>query len=133
VSINSASVDQVLQGAVDRGVVPSVAAVAADRDGVIYRGAAGPRAAGSDEPLTPDTHLRIMSMTKMVGTVAALQLIEKGSIDLDAPVDTYRPEFADVQVLDGWDGDTPRLRAPASRATVKQLLTHTPRAWPTGS
>jgi CubicO group peptidase (beta-lactamase class C family) len=28
-------------------------------------------------------------------------------------------------VLDGFDGDTPRLRAPASRATVRQLLTHT--------
>jgi len=28
-------------------------------------------------------------------------------------------------VLEGFDGDTPRLRAPASRATVKQLVTHT--------
>ena len=28
-------------------------------------------------------------------------------------------------MLDGFDGDTPRLRAPASRATVKQLVTHT--------
>ncbi|MDT7576821.1 MAG: methyl acetate hydrolase [Pseudonocardiales bacterium] len=124
-TIDSASIDQVLQAAVDRGEVPSVAAIAADRNGVIYRGAAGPRAAGSDDPLTVDTHFRIMSMTKMVCTVAALQLVEKGSLDVDAPIDTYRPEFADVQVLDGWDGDTPRLRAPASRATVKQLLTHT--------
>jgi CubicO group peptidase (beta-lactamase class C family) len=125
VTIDSAPIDQVLQAAVDRGEVPSVAAIAADRNGVIYRGAAGPRAAGSDDPLTVDTHFRIMSMTKMVCTVAALQLVEKGSLDVDAPIDTYRPEFADVQVLDGWDGDTPRLRAPASRATVKQLLTHT--------
>ena len=124
-TIDSASIDQVLQAAVDRGEVPSVAAIAADRNGVIYRGAAGPRAVGSDDPLTVDTHFRIMSMTKMVCTVAALQLVERGSLDVDAPIDTYRPEFADVQVLDGWDGDTPRLRAPASRATVKQLLTHT--------
>ena len=64
-------------------------------------------------------------MTKMVATVAALQLVEKGTLDLDAPIDTYCPEFADVQVLDGFDGDTPRLRAPASRATVRQLVTHT--------
>jgi CubicO group peptidase (beta-lactamase class C family) len=27
--------------------------------------------------------------------------------------------------LDGFDGDTPRLRAPASQATVRQLVTHT--------
>ena len=72
------------------------------------RGAAGREGGRERRPLTPDTHFRIMSMTKMVCTVAALQLIEKGSLDLDAPVETYRPEFADVQVLDGWDGDTPR-------------------------
>ncbi len=124
-AFDSASIDQVLQAAVDSGDVPGVAAIAADRDGVIYRGAAGPRAAGSPDPLTADTHFRIMSMTKMVATVAALQLVEQGKLDLDAPIDSYRPEFADVQVLDGWDGDTPKLRAPASRATVKQLVTHT--------
>ncbi|MBW0116520.1 serine hydrolase domain-containing protein [Pseudonocardia abyssalis] len=121
----SSSIDKVLQDAVDAGAVPSVAAIAADRNGVIYEGAAGPKAAGSDDPLTVDTHFRIMSMTKMVATTAALQQVEKGTLDLDAPIADYCPEFADVQVLDGWDGDTPRLRAPASAATVKQLVTHT--------
>jgi methyl acetate hydrolase len=125
VTIDAASIDQVLQAAVERGDVPSVVAIAADRDGVIYRGAAGARSAGGDDPISADTHFRIMSMTKMVATVAALQLVEKGQLDLDAPVETYCPEFGDIQVLDGWDGDTPRLRAPASRATVKQLVTHT--------
>jgi len=121
----SNDIDKILQDAVDSGAVPNAVAVAADRNGVIYEGAAGPRVAGESEPVTPDTQYRIMSMTKMVATTAALQQMEKGSLDLDAPVDTYCPEFADVQVLDGWDGDTPRLRAPASRATVKQLVTHT--------
>ena len=51
--------------------------------------------------------------------------MEQGSLDLDTPVDTYRPEFAEVKVLAGFDGDTPRLRAPASRATVRHLITHT--------
>ncbi len=121
----SSSIDKVLQDAVDSGAVPSVAAIAADRNGVIYEGAAGPKAAGNDEPLSTSTHFRIMSMTKMVATAVALQQVEKGTLDLSAPIKDYRPEFADVQVLDGWDGDTPRLRAPASDATVHQLLTHT--------
>ena len=124
-SIDPVSIDEVLRVAVERGDVPNVVAIAADRDGVIYRGAAGPRSAESSDPISADTHFRIMSMTKMVATVAALQLVETGRLDLDAPIDTYCPEFADVQVLDGFDGDTPRLRAPASRATVKQLVTHT--------
>ena len=124
-SIDPAAIDRVLQDAVDSGAVPSVAAIAADRNGVIYEGAAGPKAAGSDEPLSTSTHFRIMSMTKMVATAAALQQVEKGTLDLSAPIKEYCPEFADVQVLDGWDGDTPRLRAPASDATVHQLVTHT--------
>ena len=118
--------DTVLNEAVKAGAVPNAVAIAADRNGVIYEGAAGPRVAGVEgDPVTVDTHYRIMSMTKMIATVVALQQVEKGSLDLDAPVDTYRPEFADLQVLEGFDGDTPRLRAPATRATVKQLITHT--------
>jgi CubicO group peptidase (beta-lactamase class C family) len=122
---DGASIDKVLQQAVESGAVPHVAAIAADRDGVIYQGAAGPRAVGDSAPVTVDTLFRIMSMTKMPCTVVALQEVEKGTLDLDAPVASYCPEFADVPVLTGFDGDTPQLRPPASQATVRQLLTHT--------
>jgi methyl acetate hydrolase len=118
-------IDQVLRGAVESGGVPCVVAMAADDNGLVYEGAAGDRTPGSGDAVTPDTMLRIASMTKMVATAAALQQVERGLLDLDAPVDTYRPEFAEVPVLDGFDGDTPRLRPPASRATVHQLITHT--------
>jgi methyl acetate hydrolase len=121
----SAMIDKVLQEAVNAGAVPSVAAIAADRDGVIYEGGAGCLVAGGRDPIGVDTHFRIMSMTKMVATVAALQQNERGNLDFDAPVADYRPEFADLQVLEGFDGDTPRLRPPESQATVKQLVTHT--------
>lgn len=124
-SIDSSAIDKVLQDAVDSGAVPGVAAIAADRNGVIFEGAAGPTAAGGTDPMTVDTHFRIMSMTKMVATASALQQVELGTLDLDAPIADYCPEFADVQVLEGFDGDTPKLRAPASRATVRQLVTHT--------
>lgn len=125
-SIDSAAIDAVLTAAVERGAVPHVAAIAADADGVFYEGGAGVRIAGeSEDPVTTSTQFRIMSMTKMVATTTALQQRERGELDFDAPVEEYVPEFADVQVLDGWDGDTPRLRAPASKATVHQLVTHT--------
>ncbi|MGH3983403.1 MAG: serine hydrolase domain-containing protein [Pseudonocardiaceae bacterium] len=121
----SSQIDKVLHDAVAAGHVPNVVAVAADRNGVIYEGAAGPRAVGNDDPVTPDSHFRIMSMTKMVCTVAALQQVERGNLELAAPVDTYCPEFADLPVLEGFDADTPKLRPAASRATVNQLITHT--------
>ena len=119
------SIDEVLQNAVSRGDVPGVVAMAGDRDGVIYEGATGERTPGSGEMVGPDTMFRIASMTKMVTTTAALQLVEQGSLDLDEAVAKYRPEFAELQVLEGFDGDTPRLRAPASQATVRHLVTHT--------
>jgi methyl acetate hydrolase len=124
-AIAGTRIDHVLQDAVESGAVPNVVAMAANEDGPIYEGAAGPRAVGEPDPVTPDTFFRIASMTKMVATTAALQLSEQGELDLDAPVETYRPEFAELQVLEGFDGDTPRLRAPKSKATVRQLITHT--------
>jgi CubicO group peptidase (beta-lactamase class C family) len=123
--IDGAQIDRVLEEAVAAGAVPNAVAIAADRDGIVYEGAAGPREVGGDDPVSADSHFRIMSMTKMVATVAALQLVERGELDLDAPVEEYCPQFGHLQVLDGFDGETPRLRPPASKATVKQLITHT--------
>jgi methyl acetate hydrolase len=124
-SIDGTAIEVVLRDAVEVGGVPHVAAIAADRDGIIYQGAAGPREAGQPDPVTVDTLFRIMSMTKMPATVVALQQVEQGHLDLDAPVADYCPEFAEVQVMTGVDGDTPRLRPPTRQATVKNLITHT--------
>ncbi|WP_226359074.1 MULTISPECIES: serine hydrolase [unclassified Pseudonocardia] len=125
-TIDGSGIDKILQDAVAAGAVPHVAAIAADADGVFYEGAAGVRHTdGGPQPVTTGTHFRIMSMTKMVATVAALQQVERGGLDLSAPVEDYVPDFARVQVLDGFDGDTPLLRAPRTKATVKHLITHT--------
>ena len=131
-SIDGTAIDKVLQDAVDSGAVPHVAAIAASRDGVIYQGAAGPRAVGESDPVTVDTLFRIMSMTKMPCTVAALQQVEQGKLDLDAPVADYCPEFAEIQVLTGFDGDTPVLRPPAGWPPSR-TWSRTPAAWGTGS
>jgi methyl acetate hydrolase len=77
-AFDGTAIDKVLQDAVDSGAVPQVAAIAADRDGVIYQGAAGPREAGQSDPVTVDTVFRIMSMTKTPCAVAALQQVEQG-------------------------------------------------------
>ncbi|MCF7549314.1 serine hydrolase [Pseudonocardia sp. WMMC193] len=120
-----AGIDELLKAAVDRGDVPNAVAVAADRNGIVYEGGAGPRAAGSDDAAGPDTSFRLASMTKMITTVAVLRLVEQGRVDLDAPVADYRPEFDELMVLEGVDGDVPKLRPPASRPTVRRLATHT--------
>ncbi len=120
-----AAIDDVLEQAVASGAVPNVVAIGADREGIIYEGGAGPRVPGESGTVDGGTRFRIMSMTKMVATVAALQLTEQSKLDLDAPVEEYCPEFAQVQVLERVDGGRPILRAPATKATVRQLITHT--------
>jgi methyl acetate hydrolase len=124
-STRSQAIDAVLTEAVASGEVPSVVAVAADRDGVIYEGAAGPRAPGEEATVDADTPLRLMSMTKPLVTVAALVLAEQHKVDIDAPVEEYCPEFAALGVLERIEDGRPILRAPAHKATVKQLITHT--------
>lgn len=120
-----AAIDDILEQAVASGAVPNVVAIGADREGIIYEGGAGPRVPGESGTVDGGTRFRIMSMTKMVATVAALQLTEQSKLELDAPVEEYCPEFAQVQVLERVDGGRPILRAPATKATVRQLITHT--------
>ena len=115
-SFNGSAIKALLDGAVSKGSVHGIAAVVVDRNGPLFHHAAGE--AGER------TMFRNASMTKAVATTAALQLVEQRLLGLDATVESILPEFAQLQVLDGFDGDEPRLRPPASKATVRQLMTH---------
>jgi len=117
--------DRVLKRAIDTGAAAGVVASAASREGINYLGAAGKRRIDEDTLMTTDSIFRIFSMTKAITGVAAATLVERGQLNLDAPVADILPEFADLQVLEGFEGDTPILRAPRRQATVRQLATHT--------
>ena len=119
-------VDEVLERAVDAGDVPGVVALAADADRVVYEGAFGRREAGTGATMTIDTVFWIASMTKAVTSVAAMQLVEQGRLDLDEPLGTRLPELASPQVLEGFDAQgAPRLRPARRPITLRHLLTHT--------
>lgn len=116
-SFDGADIDGLLGGAVEAGTWHGVVAVVVDRDGVLYEGAAGQASA--------QTMFRNASMTKAVATTGALRLVEQGQLELDAEVESLLPEFAELQVIDGYDGDRPILRPPSSKPTIRQLMTHT--------
>jgi CubicO group peptidase (beta-lactamase class C family) len=63
--------------------------------------------------VTPDTLFQIGSITKTFTGTAAMVLVERGELDLDAPVRTYLPE------LKLFDEEV------ASRVTMRHLFTHT--------
>jgi methyl acetate hydrolase len=118
--------DALLQGAVGAGEVPGVVALALDRDGVMYAGGFGSRVAGQAARMRPDTVVWIASMTKAVTATAAMQLVERGKVDLDGPAARWVPDLARTQVLTGWDADgQPQVRAPKRPITLRHLLTHT--------
>ena len=116
-AFDGSAIKALLDGAVSKGALHGVAAVVVDRSGQLFHHAAGE--AGER------TLFRNASMTKAVATTAALQLVEQGRLNLDATVQSILPEFGKLQLLEGFDGDLPRLRAPAGKATVRQLMTHT--------
>jgi CubicO group peptidase (beta-lactamase class C family) len=59
---------------------------------------------------TPDTRFRLGSITKQFTATLVLQLVEKGQLDLNAPVANYLPDYPKP------NGD---------RITIHQLLNHT--------
>jgi CubicO group peptidase (beta-lactamase class C family) len=120
-----ATIDGLLERACTEGVVPGVVAMVADRDGVVYEGAAGHLSFKDAAPATTDTMFRIASMTKALTSVAALQLIEQGRLELGQTVASVIPAFGELQLLDGFEGDQPRLRKLEREPTIQHLLTHT--------
>jgi CubicO group peptidase (beta-lactamase class C family) len=121
-----AHIDAVLRQAVETTAVPGVVAVAVADRGIIYEGVFGTRDLVHGPEMTLDTIFRLASMTKPVTSVAAMQLVEQGKLQLDRPIGNILPELASPQVLEGFDDSgSPRLRPAKRPITLRHLLTHT--------
>src|SRR6202043_3261353 len=76
--------------------------------------------------MSTDTVFRVASMVKLLTSVAALQLVERGKLELDEPASSIDPELAAAQVLTGFDmKGAPQLRPVQKPITLRNLLTHT--------
>jgi CubicO group peptidase (beta-lactamase class C family) len=118
-------VDEVLRSGIARRKIPAAVGSIADKRKTLYTGAFGVRDA-SGVAISLDSIFRIASMTKPVTTVAALQLVEQGKIDLSEPVGKHLPQLANPDVLEGFDGSgKPILRPARTPITLHHLLTQT--------
>ena len=109
------SVDEVLQAAVERGVVPSVVAMAGrPRTARSTRARPARGRPAPDEPVTPghDVPDRLDDEDGRDRRGAAAGRARASSTSTRRSRPTARSS-ASLQVLEGFDGDTPRLRAPA--------------------
>jgi len=125
-AVNQHPIDNLFESAVKSGKIPGVIGVAANSDGITYQGVSGKSDISRNSDMAMDSILQIYSMTKPITSVAIMQLVEKGEIELDVAAAAYLPMLEDVQVLEGFgESGKPILRPPDSAVTVRQLLTHT--------
>src|ERR1700704_6537509 len=82
---HSGEIDRALQARVAVREIPGVAAMAAKEASIIYQGAFGFRDLAASSRMSTDTIFRIASMVKLLTSVAALQLVERGKLKLEEP------------------------------------------------
>ena len=120
------SIDETLRTGIARRKIPAAVAMVSSNGKITYQGAFGTRDAASGMRVSTDSIFAIASMTKAITSTAALQLVDQGKLTLDEPVSKHIPEFAKLQVLDGYDSSgKPILRPVRTPVTLKHLLTHT--------
>ena len=108
---------------------PGAVVLIARKGKIVYFEAFGQRDPASDAPMSKDAIFRLYSMTKPFVTVAAMMLAEEGKLTLAAPVTTYFPQLANLQVAvaaKDADGKTTYTLVKADRTpTIQDLLRHT--------
>ncbi|MBI1180037.1 MAG: serine hydrolase [Alphaproteobacteria bacterium] len=120
-----ARIDAAMQRYVDEGKLAGMT-IAIARDGkVAYEKSVGMADTAKGRPMTPDTLIRIYSMSKPVTAVAAMILVEEGRLHLTDKLGDILPEFKDTQVFESEGPDGVRTVPPKQPIRIFNLLTHT--------
>ena len=122
-----AKIGQVLKKEVEDGSFRGAVVMVARKGKLVYQDAVGMQTAAAK--MNRDSIFRIYSMTKPLVSVAAMMLVEEGTIQLTDPVSKYLPGFDKLQVsVPGKNdaGQTTYTLVPQERQmTVQDLLRHT--------
>ena len=114
------TIDKTLQSWVDSDKYSGIVNLTYSDGEIVHFKAYGYKDLETQAPMATDTIFRIYSMTKPVVSVAIMQLVEQGKIQLDSPITDYIPEFKQLKVYVDGNYQTPR-----EPITLKHLLTHT--------
>jgi len=87
----------------------SIALVSGDR--IVWSRGFGTARGSAGMPATAETVYRVGSVTKVFTAIAAMQLVERGELDLDAPIQKYLPDFAPENHFE-------------KQITLRQLMSH---------
>jgi len=116
----------VVNGATETGDLNMALCAVGDQNGIVRIHATGFRDSKRSIPAETDAIVAIASMTKLITTIATLQLVEGGRLQLDIPIDAYLPELKKMSVLTGFNDAGEAQYVAANRApTARELMTHT--------
>jgi len=117
-------IEAVTKTNIEQGYMPGAIMLVARRGKVAWTSVQGKLDGKSDAPMKMDAIFRIYSMTKPIVSVALMQMVEEGKLQVSDPVAKYLPEFKDVKV--GVDkAGAFELVAPTRPMTLQDLLRHT--------
>ncbi|KAK4455132.1 acyltransferase LovD [Podospora aff. communis PSN243] len=122
------AIESTVEKAIADGVLPGAVMLAKDKSGKLnYAKALGQSSLDPDAPapMELDTLFTLMSMTKLLTAIAALQLVDRGLIALDDDVAPHLPDLAAQPILTGFTSSGEPILVPRKRAiTLRHLLTH---------
>ena len=75
----------------------------------------------NDDDLNGDHIFRLMSMSKPITAIAAMQLVERGKLNLDSPAEEVLPELENIPVLNADN----KLVKQSKSITLRHLMSHT--------
>ena len=88
-----AKLQRAIRYEVEQKKLPAFSMAIVDDDRTVWADGFGFQDADEKIPATKDTVYRVGSVSKLFTDIAVMQLVEKEKLDLDAPVQTYFPEF----------------------------------------
>ena len=94
------------------------------RGDIAHHSTYGVRSFESKEPFAEDTVVRLYSMTKPLTTIAAMQLVEQGLVQLKDPVAKFIPAFSATPVYRSGSVQKPMTEPQTLPMLVWHLMTH---------
>lgn len=108
--------------------IPGVVYQAVNSKGeILFNHASGALGLGQPKPMRLDTPFYLASFTKLITSIACMQMVESGKLRLDdaAQVAELSPELRDVKVLEKRPDGTIELVEKNKAITFRMLLNHT--------
>ncbi len=116
-------IDSTIQSTIDQGDIAGAVALIAKEGKILHHKSYGFANLATQETMKKDAIFRIASQTKAIVSVAVLQLVQKGHIQLDDSIEQYFPSFRNQKVYQYKTGQLSIIDR-ARQITIRDLLTH---------